>query len=508
MLAKTLSVALVGAEAHLVEVEVHATQGVPNFTVVGLPAKSVRESEQRTRSALLSSDQRWPPSRTLANLAPAALRKEGTHFDLPIAVGILAADARLDAAALEGWVFVGELGLDGAVRRIRGALAASIVAARPGLKGIVCPAANAAEAALVEGVEVVPVASLRDCIRFLKGQWSPPELPPESPGRELEVEDMADVRGQGVAREALEISAAGGHNLMMRGAPGSGKTMLARRLPGILPRMSSQEALEVTRLHSIAGLLAEQQGLIQHRPFRTPHHNVSAAGLIGGGPGLARPGEVVLANHGVLFMDEMPLFRRDVLESLRAPLEDGVVRIVRSGGAVMFPCRFSLVGAMNPCPCGYLDDRSRTCRCSEHTLRSYRGRISGPLLDRFDIQVPTTRVTGGDLLESPDGETSASIRQRVEAARGVQHTRYGSTSATNASVSKTQLRLRGRFRPSAFPQLQVFVDNGSLTGRGFERVLRIARTIADLQGSDDVDEDHVAEALAFRLNDDREAVAA
>ncbi|MDQ3983497.1 MAG: YifB family Mg chelatase-like AAA ATPase, partial [Actinomycetota bacterium] len=359
MLAKTLSVALVGAEAHLVEVEVHATQGVPNFTVVGLPAKSVREAEQRTRSALLSSDQRWPPSRTLANLAPAALRKDGTHFDLPIAVGILAADAHLDAAALEGWVFVGELGLDGSVRRVRGVLAASILAARPGLKGIVCPAVNAAEAALVDGVEVVPVGSLRECIAFLRGRWSPPDVPPAQPRCEPEVEDMADVRGQEVARAALEIAAAGGHNLLMRGAPGSGKTMLARRLPGILPKMSAQEALDVTRLHSIAGLLGEQQGLIERRPFRTPHHNVSAAGLIGGGPGLARPGEVVLANHGVLFLDELPLFRRDVLESLRAPLEDGVVRIVRSGGAVSFPCRFSLVAAMNPCPCGYLGDRSR-----------------------------------------------------------------------------------------------------------------------------------------------------
>ncbi|MDQ3916082.1 MAG: YifB family Mg chelatase-like AAA ATPase [Actinomycetota bacterium] len=508
MLAKTLSVALVGADAHVVEVEVHATQGVPNFTIVGLPAKSVREAEQRTRSALLSSDQRWPPSRTLANLAPAALRKEGTHFDLAIAVGILAADARLDAEALEGWVFVGELGLDGSVRPVRGTLAAAMATAHAGLRGIICPAANAGEAALVEPLEVVPVETLTECIRFLRGVWQPGPVearPEETAG---EVHDMADVRGQDVAVQALELAAAGGHNLLMRGAPGCGKTMLARRMPGILPRMSTQEALEVTRLHSIAGLLGPSPGLVQERPFRTPHHNVSAAGFVGGGPGLARPGEVVLANHGVLFMDELPLFRRDVLESLRGPIEDGIVRIARAGGIVTFPCRFSLVAAMNPCPCGYIDDRNRSCRCTSHALRHYQSRLSGPLLDRFDIQVAMTRITGNDLLKAPDAPSSGSIRARVEAARDAQRRRYGSPSATNASVSKRELRTSGRFRPDAYAPLKAHVDAGILTARGFDRVLRLARTLADVRGDAEVDGEHVGRALAFRSDEDCAGVAA
>lgn len=499
MLAKTLSIALVGAEAHLVEVEVHSTQGVPNFTVVGLPAKSVREAEQRTRSALLSSGCRWPPSRTLANLAPAVLRKEGTHFDLPIAVGILAADGHLDAAAVDGWVFVGELGLDGTVRPIRGTLAAAIVAAGPSLRGIVCPAANAGEAALVGGVEIAPVATLRECIRFLRGECPPRPVEPAPPARVHEPPDMSDVRGQTVAREALEVAAAGGHNVLMRGAPGCGKTMLARRLPGILPRMSPEEALEVTRVHSIAGVLGDRMALVEQRPFRAPHHGVSTAGLIGGGAGLARPGEVVLANHGVLFMDEMPLFRRDVLESLRAPLEDGVVRIVRGGGAVTFPCRFSLVAAMNPCPCGYAEDPARSCSCSEQVLRGYRNRVSGPLLDRFDMQVEMSRVTGDDLLRAPDGEASKTIRARVESVRDVQRARYGSSSATNASVSKGDLRRCGAFHPSVFRALRTHVDNGTLTGRGLDRVLRLARTLADLEGSAEAGARHASAALALRV---------
>jgi magnesium chelatase family protein len=272
--------------------------------------------------------------------------------------------------------------------------------------------------------------------------------------------------------------------------------------------MSKEEALDVTRIHSIAGLIGAQQGLIQDRPFRAPHHNVSAAGLIGGGPGLARPGEVVLANHGVLFTDELPLFRRDVLESLRAPLEDGVVRIARRGGVVSFPCRFSLVAAMNPCPCGYLEELDRSCRCSGHVLRSYTARLSGPLLDRFDIQVPMTRLNGDELLRPQDCEPSSVIRERVEAAREVQRRRYGSPVATNASVSNRQLRLGGRFRSEAFPQLQSHIDSGSLTGRGFERVLRLARTIADLLQSEEVGREHVVRALAFRVEDELEMVPA
>ncbi|HEX2059016.1 MAG TPA: YifB family Mg chelatase-like AAA ATPase [Actinomycetota bacterium] len=508
MLAKTLSVALIGADAHLVEVEVHATQGVPNFTVVGLPAKSVREAEQRTRSALLSSDQRWPPCRTVANLAPASLRKEGTHFDLALAIGILVADKRLDPTAAEGWVFVGELALDGSIRPVRGTLSAAMIAARAGAKGIVCPAANAAEARLVEGLEVVPVVRLRDCIGFLRGRWQPDPVPETPAAPPAEVEDLADVRGQTAARAALEVAAAGAHNLLMRGAPGCGKTMLARRLPGILPRMTRQEALDVTRVYSIAGLLPEGRGLIEERPFRAPHHNVSSAGLVGGGPDVARPGEVALANHGVLFMDEMPLFRRDVLEALRAPLEDGRVRIARRGGTVSFACRFSLVGAMNPCPCGFMGDTRRRCRCSDQQLRTYGNKVSGPMLDRFDMHVDMTRIGSDELLEPVGGEPSAVVRERVETARELQRQRYGSPAATNASVSKRQLRTNGRFAPSAFLPLRPRVDNGGLTGRGVDRVLRLARTIADLACSSEVTGEHVVRALAFRVENVYEEVAA
>lgn len=508
MLAKTLSVALIGADAHLVEVEVHATQGVPNFTVVGLPAKSVREAEQRTRSALLSSDQRWPPCRTVANLAPASLRKEGTHFDLAIAIGILAADKRLDPSAAQDWVFIGELALDGSLRPIRGGLSAAIVAGQANAKGLVCPAANAAEASLVGGLEVVPVERLGQCIDFLRGKWTPPCIASPPVQEAAETEDMDEVRGQAVARGALEIAAAGGHSLLMRGAPGCGKTMLARRLPGILPRMSRDEALDVTRIHSLAGLLHEGQGLVRERPFRAPHHNVSMAGLIGGGTGVARPGEIVLANHGVLFLDEMPMFRKDALEALRAPLEDGRVRIARRGGVVSFPCRFSLVAAMNPCPCGYSGDPWRVCRCSEQALRGYVSRMSGPMLDRFDMHVHMTRVSGEDLLQSRAGESSATIRERVEAAREAQRRRYGSATATNASVSKRLLRSAGGFAPGALPLLRGRVDQGSLTGRGVDRVLRLARTIADLRGASEVDVEHVAHALALRTEEEGQEVAA
>jgi magnesium chelatase family protein len=508
VLAKTLSVALVGVDAHIVEVEVHATQGVPSFTIVGLPAKSVREAEQRTRSALLSSDMRWPPSRTVANLAPASLRKEGTHFDLSIAVGILAADARLDEAQVEGWVFVGELGLDGSVRPVRGALSAAISAAASGCRGIVCSASNAAEAGLVEGIEVVPVATLRDCVRFLRGQWSPEAVTRSGSPASENADDMADVRGQPAARRALEIAAAGGHNFLMTGAPGCGKTMIARRLPGILPLMSKQESLDVTRIHSIAGLLDEDRGLIVDRPFRTPHHNVSVAGLIGGGSGLARPGEVALAHQGVLFMDELPLFRRDVLESLRGPLEDGVVRVARSGGLVSFPCRFSLVAAMNPCPCGYLEDEGRSCECVDQQLRAYRARVSGPLLDRFDIHLGMTRVPSRHLVGRSSSESSAQVRERVEAARWAQRRRYGDSWETNASVPKTKLIEKGSYLSEAFRPLCSAIDDASLTGRGMERVLRVARTIADLAGRPDVGKEAVAEALMVRAGETPDVVAA
>lgn len=508
MLAKTESIALVGTDAHLVEVEVDVGNGIPCLSIVGLPAKSVREAEQRTRSALIASDERWPPHRMVANLAPGALRKEGTHFDLPIALGILAADEKLDGERLHGWISVGELALDGTVRPVRGTLAAAITCRQDGRRGLICPAANAGEAALVEGIEVVPISTLRECIAFLKGEWTPPPIEKQRVVDEGPREDMREVRGHASAKRALEIAAAGGHNLVMVGPPGSGKTMLARRLPGILPAMSPEESLDVTRIYSVAGLLGERAALIRERPFRCPHHHISVAGLVGGGSGLARPGEASCAHHGVLFLDELTLYAKAVLETLRGPLEDGVIRIARSGGVISYPCSFSLVAAMNPCACGFLGDGARGCRCSEHQLEMYRAKLSGPLLDRLDLQVSMTRLGKEELLGAREGEPSSVVRSRVEKARDLQALRYGSSTTTNASCRKAQLQAAVSLTPSSRRTLGLAIDSLRLSGRGVDRVLRVARTLADLDGRDAVGDEDVGEAIVLRASDGRAGIAA
>ena len=508
MLATTESVALVGTDAHIVQVEVDIGQGLPSFTVVGLPTRSVREAEQRTKSALGSADESWPKARVVASLAPGGLRKDGTHFDLPLAIGLLAAGGRLESAPLEGWVLIGELALDGSVRPVRGTLAAAIAARRAGRRGLICPAGNAREARLVDDIEVVPVARLTQCLEFLRGDWRPEAVPEPMALDGGPQPDLSEVRGHPAAKRALEIAAAGGHNLLMVGPPGSGKTMLAQRLPGILPSMSIEESLEVTRVFSVAGLLSEDASLVSARPFRVPHHHVSLAGLVGGGAGLARPGEASLAHHGVLFLDELSLYRKDVLETLRAPLEEGVIRIARSGGVITFPCRFSLIAAMNPCPCGYLGDSRRACRCSAWQLEGYRSKLSGPLLDRFDMQVTMARLGRKELLGEPDGESSYEIRKRVESARALQAERYSSTTVTNASATKAQLESAIELSASARHTLGSAIDSLALSGRGLDRVLRVGRTLADLEQRGGVIDDDIAEALAHRALGGDSGVAA
>jgi len=502
MLAKIHSAAVLGLEAEPVVVEVDIGQGMVTLTLVGLPDAAVRESSERVRAAIRNSGFKFPYSkRIVINLAPADLRKEGPAYDLPIAIGVMAASGQIPHERLEHALIMGELSLDGSVRHVRGVLPVADMARHLGIETLYVPAVDAAEAALIPELQVFPVESLAALVAHLRGLESIEPLTSDVTSLSVPpppVTDFSEIRGQEHAKRALEVAAAGSHNLLMVGPPGAGKTLMARALPGILPSMTLEEALEVTRIYSVSDMLPPDTPLIRTRPFRAPHHTISNAGLVGGGQ-WPRPGEISLAHHGVLFLDEMPEFSQRVLEVLRQPLEDKTVTISRAQGAVTFPANFMLVAALNPCPCGYYGDPERACTCSLGMIQRYRKRISGPLLDRIDINIEVPRVPYEKLSQMRAGEPSAAIRARVEAARARQNARFQGTGIRcNADMGPADIRRFCVLSPEGQSLIRTAMRQMHLSARAYHRVLKVSRTIADLEGSDTVQTHHLAEALQYR----------